>query len=55
MPKVPKTTRFLRFLQYLKENAKNEVDFLPIINRQRFENDIIIFGVRDQACSNYPK
>ena len=43
-------------LQYLKENRKNEVDFLPADKHQRFPKiDTIILGVCSQACSNYPK
>ena len=51
MPKVPKTS-----LQYLKENMKDEVDFLFADKRQRFiQSDTIILDVCGQACPNYPK
>ena len=43
-------------LQYLKENVKDEVDFLPADKRQRsLQIDTIILGLSGQACSNYPK
>ena len=43
-------------LQYLKENVKDEVDFLPGDKRQRsLQIDTIILGLSGQACSNYPK
>ena len=42
-------------LQYLKENVKDEVDFLSA-NKQRFlQINMIILGVCGQACLNYPK
>ena len=38
--------KFAISLQYLKENGKNEVDFLLADKHQRFlQNDTIIFGV----------
>ena len=40
-------------LQYLKENMKDEVDFLPADKSWRFfQNDTIILGVCGQACPN---
>ena len=43
-------------LQYLKENMKDEVDFLPPDKHQRFlQIDTIIFSVCGQACPNYSK
>ena len=40
----------------LKENVKDEVDFLPSDKCQMFPQiDIIILGVRGKACPNYPK
>ena len=43
-------------LQYLKDNVKDEVDFLPADKRQRFlQIDTITLGVCGQACLNYPK
>ena len=43
-------------LQYLKENVKDEVDFLPADKHQRFlQIDSIILGVCEQACPHYPK
>ena len=48
--------KFAIFLQYLKENVKDEVDFLPACKHQRFlQIDTIILGVSCQACPNYPK
>ena len=42
-------------LEYLKENVKNEVDFLHADKHRRFlQFDTIILGC-DQACPNYPK
>ena len=46
MPKVPKTTG-LQYLcnKYVKENMKDEVDFLPADKRRRFlQSDTIILG-----------
>ena len=57
MLKVPKTTG-LQYLcnKYVKENVKDEVDFLPADKRWRFlQNDTIILGVYGQACPYYPK
>ena len=55
MLKVPKTT-CLQYLQYLKENVKDEVNFLPADKRQRFlPSGTIILGVCGQECPNYPK
>ena len=43
-------------LQYLKENIKDEVDLLLADKHEIFlQIDIIILGVGDQACPNYPK
>ena len=43
-------------LQYLKENMKNDVDFLPVDKHQWFlQIGTIILVVCDQACPNYPK
>ena len=43
-------------LQYLKENVKDEVDFLPTDKCERFlQVDIIILDVCGQASPNYPK
>ena len=48
--------KFAISLQYLKQNGKNEVDFLLTDKRQRFLSiDIIILGVCGQPCPNYPK
>ena len=39
-------------LQYVKENVKNEVDFLLADKRQRFiQSDTIILAACGQACS----
>ena len=44
--------KFLISLQYLKENVKDEVDFLPADKFLRFlQIDTIILGVCGQACS----
>ena len=51
-----KNNRFTISLQYVKENMKDEVDFLPVDKRRRFlQSDTIILGVCDQACPYYPK
>ena len=43
-------------LQYLKENMKDEFDFLPADKRQRFlQIALIILGVCGQVCPSYPK
>ena len=43
-------------LQYLKENVKDEVDFLRANKRQRFlQIDTVSLSVCAQACPNYPK
>ena len=48
--------KFAISLQYLKENVKDEVDFVCADKHQRFlQIDIIILGVRGRACQNYPK
>ena len=51
-----KNNQFTISLQYLKENMKDEVDFLPADKCWRFfQIDTIILGVCDQACLNYLK
>ena len=48
--------KFSIYLQYLKENLKDEVDFLPAGKHGRFlQIDPIIVDVFDKACPNYPK
>ena len=48
--------KFTISLQYLKENVKDEVDFLPADKGQRFfQLNAIILGMCDQACPEYPK
>ena len=48
--------KFTISLQYLKENVKDENDFLPADKCERFlQIDTIILGVCGQACPNYPK
>ena len=43
-------------LQYLKDNEKNEVEFLLVDKHQRFlQIDTIILGVSGQVCPNYLK
>ena len=50
------SNKFTISLQYLKENTKEEVDFLPADKLQKFlQSDIIILDVCGQACPNYPK
>ena len=52
MPEVPKPTS----LQYLKENVKDDVDFLPADKTQRFlQIDTRILDVCGQGCLDYPK
>ena len=51
-----KNNQFTISLQYLKENMKDEVDFLPADKCWRlFQIDTIILGVCGQACPNYLK
>ena len=51
-----KNNRFTISLQYLKENVKDEVDFLPDDKTRRFlQSDTIILGVCGQTCPYYPK
>ena len=48
--------KFAISLQYLKENVKDEGDFLPADKRQRFlQIDITILAVCSQACPKYSK
>ena len=48
--------KFTISLQYLKENVKDEIDFLPGDKRQRlFQSDTIILGVFGKGCPNYSK
>ena len=50
------TSKFTISLQYLKENVKDEVDFLPADKHQIFlQIDSIISGVCEQAYPHYPK
>ena len=44
MPKVPKITSAISF-QYLKENLKDEVDFLPTDKHRFLQIDTIVLGV----------
>ena len=54
--KRTQNNKFIISLQYLKENVKDDVDFLPDDIRQRFlQSYAIILGVCGQACPNYPK
>ena len=41
--------------QYLKENVKDEVDFLPADKQSFLQTDTIILSVCGQACPNYLK
>ena len=48
--------KFAISLQYLKENVKDEVDFLSADKHQKLlQIDTIVLGVCGQACPNYPK
>ena len=48
--------RFTISLQYVKENVKDEVDFLSADKRRRFlKSDTIILGVYGKECPYYPK
>ena len=48
--------KFAISLQYVRENLKDEVDFLPADKHQRFlQIDTITLGVCSQTCPNYPK
>ena len=50
------SNKFATSLQHLKENLKDEVDFLPVDKHQRFlQINNIILDVCGQTCSNYPK
>ena len=51
-----KENNFAIFLQYMKENVKDEVDFLLADKHERFlQIDTLILGLCGQACSNYSK
>ena len=57
MIKVPKRTG-LQYPcnNYIKENIKDQVDFLPADKCRKFlQRDTIILGVYVQACPYYPK
>ena len=46
-----KKNKFSISSQYLKENAKDEADFLSVDDCRRFlQSDIIILGVCGRAC-----
>ena len=48
--------KFAITLEYLKENMKDEVDFLPVDKRQSFlQIYTVILGLCGQSCPNYPK
>ena len=50
------SNKFTISSQHLKENVKDEVDFLPAAKHQGFlQIDTIILGVCGQICPNYPK
>ena len=56
MDKSTQNNKFASPLQYLKENVKDEVDFLPADKHQIFlQIDSIISGVCEQAYPHYPK
>ena len=51
-----KENNFAIFLQYMKENVKDEVDFLLADKHERFlQIDTLILGLCGQACPNYSK
>ena len=51
-----KENNFAIFLQYMKENVKDEVDFLLADKHERFlQIDTLILGLYGQACPNYSK
>ena len=51
-----KNNQFTIYLQYLKENTKDEVDFLPADKCWRFlQIDTIILGVCRHTLPNYLK
>ena len=53
---ITRNNKFAMSLQYLKENVKDEVDFLPADKHQSvLQIHTIILGVGGQACPNYPK
>ena len=57
MPKIPKT-KGLEYLgnKYVKENFKDEADFLPADKHWRFlQSNTIILDVYGQACPYDPK
>ena len=41
-------------MQYCKENMKDEANFLPADEHQRFQIDSVIFIVFGQVCPNCP-
>ena len=48
--------KFTISLEYVKQNVKDEVDFLPADKRRRFlQTDTITLSVCGQACPYYPK
>ena len=50
------STRNSKFAIYIKQNAKDEVDFLPADKHQMIlQIDAIILGLWGQACPNYRK
>ena len=57
MPKVSKTIGLQCLCnEFVKEDVKDEVDFLPADKRRRFlQSDTIILGECGQACPYYPK
>ena len=56
MDKSTQNYKFAISLLYLKENVKDEVDFLPADKLQRFlQSDTNILSVCCQAFPNYPK
>ena len=52
---ITQNNKFAVSLQYLKENVKDEVDFLLGDNHERFlQINTIILRVSGQRCPNYP-
>ena len=46
--------KFTTSLQHLKENVKDDVDFLPL-GKRFLQSDTIILDECGQTCPNYPK
>ena len=50
------SSKFAMSFQYVQKSMRDEVDFVPADNHERFlQGDSITLGVHSQACSKYPK